>query len=72
MTRKDYRKIAEILNKYNPSTTEPYSTIANWEGIVREIGKMLEDDDPRFDWGRWNRACGKISIHPKTTLEKGV
>jgi hypothetical protein len=69
MTRKDYVNLAKELNDLKP---ENEKFLQYWELVVQKIGKSLSYDNPKFNWTIWNRACGKESIHPKTTLEKGI
>ena len=60
MTRKDYKLIAEVLNR----------AIKNWEGfdqerpeevvsmIAKTLSSQLIQDNPRFDRTKFLEACG--------------
>jgi hypothetical protein len=47
MTRKDYKKIAELLYLY----PQPLQ-------FVHELTNILEEDNPRFDREKFLTACG--------------
>lgn len=51
MTRKDYKKLAEVIN-------EAYKDGAIQECAISRIGDVLYEDNPRFDWVRFKDACG--------------
>lgn len=46
MTRKDYKRIARILNETRASIR-----------TCDELALYLMEDNPRFDIARWNKAC---------------
>lgn len=49
MTKKDFRAMAAGI-----------ATIANGkerQDQAERIGKVCAASNPRFDWGRWNKAC---------------
>ena len=48
MTRKHYRNVAEIINKF------PHAK----ETLAKEFSEMFAEDNPRFDEGRFYIACG--------------
>ena len=52
MTRKDYVLTAEIL-KSNRKFMHP----ANFTKLIQEFGKVFADDNSRFDFERFEKAC---------------
>lgn len=52
MTRKDYVTTAEILNG-NRIFIHP----ATFATLVEEFATMFENDNPRFDYARFENAC---------------
>ena len=61
MTRKDYIKIAEILNKARENgkeshAFEPVGLMTHF--IACQMADMLLADNPRFDRSRFLKACG--------------
>ena len=59
MSRKDYRKIAEILHNCKQSYDETDETdeTAMWAYIVESLATMLSEDNSRFDRSKFLRAC---------------
>ena len=55
MTRKDYELIAKVFKKFPRYTDE---LALNIEVLATELGKALEQDNPRFDRARFLDACG--------------
>ena len=71
MTKKDYEKIADILNRgklvgapygfeYTPEWERAYKIGARdqWLEAVNGITSILSQDNPRFDRAKFLRACG--------------
>jgi len=52
MTRKDYVATAEILNG-NRIFIHP----ATFAELVNEFGNYFENDNPRFDFAKFENAC---------------
>lgn len=52
MTRKDYVKTAEILNG-NRIFIHP----ATFSALVEEFAEMFENDNPNFNYSRFENAC---------------
>lgn len=57
MTKKDYVKIAAVLNETRPEKDTPI-LLAGWRAITGHIADMLAADNPRFDRARFLKACG--------------
>jgi hypothetical protein len=57
MTRKDYNKIAESLKNSKPCPDLKDMLFA-WEVTVAGLADALHDDNPRFDYDRFIKACG--------------
>ena len=57
MTRKDYVAIAEILNNwyFNHPINEH-----DFGDLVGEFSLMFSDENPRFDFDKFQKACGLI------------
>jgi len=56
MTRKDYRKIAGAIKE---SVDSGFKVNLMTVGFVTEkIAEVLREDNPRFDYSKFNKACG--------------
>ena len=55
MTKKDYIKLADIIDRYTVDNAD-YSYIAK-ESFVDALCSLLKQDDPRFDRERFITAC---------------
>ena len=53
MTRKDYEKIANILNK----GIRPVQADAWFNSLLDNLCDMFQADNPRFDAERFKEAC---------------
>ena len=64
MTRKDYIKFARTLRGIKPQKTsdikEYGAKLAQWERMVKAIVGVFEDDNERFDRGKFFKACGYL------------
>lgn len=49
MSRKDYRVIADEIRGLRNSSLVP----DGWERIAQAIGRVLKNDNPRFDYERF-------------------
>ena len=59
MTKKDYIIIAQAIKNYNFSGISSYQIkIKHSHGIIKEIIKVLEADNPKFDAQKFEKACG--------------
>jgi hypothetical protein len=60
MTRKDYVKIALVLAEQKPQHPDPDFglDVITWRRIVANMGYMLKQDNPRFDFERFYEAAG--------------
>ena len=61
MTRKDYKLIAEVINKHFNASIGHYSEHTNnllLGHLVSELADALLKDNPRFDLGKFCSACG--------------
>jgi hypothetical protein len=60
MTRKDYRKIADVLLSHmhvaDQFHSESYGEVV--EFIAKDLAHMLKYDNPRFDREKFLAACG--------------
>jgi hypothetical protein len=69
MTRKDYKKIAEVLREGRPERQQDHKDFAirqwsngardAWETIVIRMARMLAADNPRLDKEKFVAACRK-------------
>lgn len=63
MTRKDYVLIAEVF-KGSASTLlfdtaiETQAAYRQWRFIVKDMGDVLEANNPKFDRNKFLQACG--------------
>lgn len=58
MTRKDYVAIADALHTVKESTVEILGAYSTVKLCAIKIADKLQDDNERFDRGRFMRACG--------------
>lgn len=62
MTRKDYVKIAAVLNETRGAPqgngSESDAALFQWTQDVAAIAYLLAADNPRFDRARFYKACG--------------
>lgn len=79
MTRKDYEALAGAMRRAREEVTgvlndhqKPYGTFAlNWAIVA--IMDVLEEDNPRFDRGRFERACHEHETERASeAVRKGV
>lgn len=56
MTRKHYRKIAEVIRVHTENTTPEELAVAS--SIAVNLTDVLRDDNPNFDTDRFLAACG--------------
>ncbi len=52
MTRKDYVSTAEVLK-----STRQFVHPAIFTKLIKDFGKVFADDNPRFDFERFENAC---------------
>jgi len=57
MTRKDYVKTAEILKGFSD---EIHPQV--FEDLVEEFSQLFKSDNDRFDFARFEKACGVDEI----------
>jgi len=57
MTRKDYKKIAKVMNDILNDNAEPIQ----WLNTVAGLAQVLKEDNPRFDLHKFRNACGWIT-----------
>jgi hypothetical protein len=58
MTRKDYVEIARVLRYWKPSETFAQAeTIKRWESIVTGLADTLYNDNNRFRYEDFFKAC---------------
>ncbi len=66
MTKKDYIKAANIINKrWNPPAG-CFSGVIELYMMERAFVEFFKDDNPRFDVKRFIQACRKGSIEEKS------
>lgn len=53
MTRKDYIEIARILREFRNC----FNSDGNYSSMVEWFADWCEDDNPRFDRDRFEKAC---------------
>ncbi len=56
MTKKDYIKIAAVLNRHTPSTIGQLKVL---DFLIRDLIQMLKQDNPRFDTSKFLAASYK-------------
>ena len=56
MTKKDYVKIAAILNSVFHDSDNDGERL--WARVAVTFADMLAADNPRFDYNRFYKACG--------------
>lgn len=54
MTRKDYVKVADILNAYKENIEEQI-----FSDLVSDFGILFKNDNPNFDYTRFRNAVEK-------------
>lgn len=59
MTKKDYIKIAAVLNRSWVERDIHGGQDALWTNLRARFAAMLEGDNPRFDWDRFYTATEK-------------
>lgn len=55
MTRKDYVRVSEILSNFNGVIDE-----FTFEDLIFEFGEFFSEDNPRFDFRKFEEACKVI------------
>jgi hypothetical protein len=56
MTKKDFIAIAAIMAQYAPGSN-PNTDRYTWNNLYNSLADHFERDNPRFDRGRFFRAC---------------
>ena len=56
MSKKDYEVLAAALRSSKPDAKRK-AALEQWEKDVDAISKACGNDNPRFDYGRFARAC---------------
>lgn len=56
MTRRDFELIADAINEAKPADGMTPQEV--WAGVVDSIGASLHADSGRFDFVRFEYACG--------------
>lgn len=54
MTRKDYKKFAELIKDYKADRGESILLSA----LVADLGYIFKQDNDRFDYDKFFKACG--------------
>jgi hypothetical protein len=78
MTRKDYRLIAASIEAHravvscfaSPRTRADYLSIV--DGIAKGLADDLARDNPRFDRGRFLKACHVAETNGRQSSEAGA
>ncbi len=58
MTRKDYVKVATILNEFEPLIADRFV----FEDLVTEFADMFFADNPNFSPAKFEMACGSARV----------
>ena len=59
MTKKDYKLIADVLNRnLDNGDNDMIDGIQSIDKLVHDFCKMLKEDNPKFDYIKFLRACG--------------
>lgn len=63
MTKKDYKKIAQVLNDEQPQVVDSrdnaqMQAFYAWEMVVKAMARMLQSDNPAFSEQKFLVACG--------------
>ena len=56
LSRKYYRSIAEIIKSNMP--INEYAGQVGVYGVATDLGRMMQDDNPNFDYVKFLTACG--------------
>lgn len=54
MSRQDYKRLAAIFCQLERDGKITPSVHAQ---IVKKVGQVLSDENPRFDWEKWENTC---------------
>lgn len=60
MTKKDYIKLAAVINKNYTILTKPDNKFTVWL-IAKDLCRELQQDNPLFDYNKFMKACGMPS-----------
>lgn len=58
MSRKDYVLLAQALKCATPLPSDGEKAMTIWNGTVACVTRALEGENPRFDRGKFLKACG--------------
>jgi hypothetical protein len=58
MTKKDYIKFAAAFKAEKPGDNWDPNKRVQWELDIKAITRVLAADNDRFDYNRFNEACG--------------
>ena len=56
MTKKDYKAIAEVVQKYSIGSGEGRTILLRGE-LINALSSVMKADNPRFDAERFRAAC---------------
>ena len=63
MTRKDYVKVAEIINKFFDSNIEhPVFNDTVHSNLIEPFIELFENDNPRFDSDKFIKAVSPLQV----------
>jgi hypothetical protein len=58
MTKKDYILLAKVMRNCRPQEHEDRVVWKSWRNIVDNLDADLFEDNSRFDYARFCKACG--------------
>jgi len=59
MTRKYFIKLAKMLNERYQETNGQPEKREELMKIANELGKIFQEENPRFNWSKWENAIMK-------------
>lgn len=65
MSRKDYIKLATMINAILNMTPRTRAELSITADLVYGIGTVLQQDNPKFDKQRFSNACLAINLEVK-------
>ena len=57
MTRKNYGRLAHELLTVMPNEATMPREMEQWWQCVDAVARVLEEDNPNFDWDQFSYAC---------------
>lgn len=58
MTKKDYILLARVMAESRPGKSTTSDMLGNWQSICLKLAAELKNENPRFDYDKFLKACG--------------